>query len=90
MHVRASVNQRAHDSSVALRHRPHQRGLVILGFGRVDLRTMGKERGHGRHVPRARTAHQQSLTGRDGRIRIGASREQQLHGLYIRIRTRQR
>ena len=77
-HVGAAVEQKLHHVGVALRRRPHQRGLVFEQLAPVDVRAGVQEPPHRVDVPGAGAGHEDGLAGLDRRVGVGAGREQQL------------
>ena len=70
-------------------HRPHQRGLLVLVFLRVDVRAVSQQRLHRPGIARAGARHQRRLAVQQRCARVGAGREKPLDHRGAAVRARQ-
>ena len=76
--VGAILDERLRDVGVALRNRPHQRGLAVRRLGGIDIRSSRDERLDRAQAAAASGGHQGGHPGGRRGVGIGAGREQAL------------
>ena len=87
--VRAGFEQHRGRVGVALRGRPHQRGLPAIRFDRVHLGAALQQQPHGVGASRECRRHQHRLAFVRRGVRVGARREQSLHDRGVAVQRRE-
>ena len=90
LHVGAVLEQHFDDVRMTLGRSPHQRRLLPLRFGGVDICFSRQQRAHDRDVAGASRAHQRRDARIGRRIRVGAARQQALDDSGVAVFAGQR